>query len=107
MSRVLRVGIQRGAIRERDAESRIVRASGIADHIFANLQVDDAVQSRERTQAFAVLCARVPIGARSVLEADEVHQHQSSSPSMSVSAISTTRLWTSTRNHLRNVSRSR
>src|SRR4051794_2362224 len=100
------VRVERRAIRERDRQPRVVRSRG-ADDIGANLQRDHTVQRMERGQALAVLRARRGVHVRLVLEAHEVQQHYSSSPSMSSSATSTTTLWMSMRNHSRKVARSR
>src|SRR5712692_6574767 len=100
------VRVERRAVPERDHESRVVGPRR-ADNILANLEVDDSVYITERAQPLAVLCARRGIDVALVLETDEVDDHHSSSPSISSSATSTTTLWTSMRNHCRNVLRSR
>src|SRR4051812_18098317 len=85
------VGVERGAIGERHRESGVVRARR-ADHVFANLQVDHAVQAFQCGEPLTMLRADGGSGVGFVLETDQVQHHQSSSPSMSSSATSTTTL---------------
>src|SRR5207302_10458545 len=73
----------------------------------ADEQREDAGEVLECAQAVAMLVAPGLNDVRLVLEAHQVQQHHSSSPSMSSSGTSTTTLWMSIRNQSRNVARSR
>ena len=88
---MLLVVFERAAIAEHDEEGRIVRTPR-SDHVGANLQVDNSVYVSKGPQALPVSCARGFVDIGLVLEADDVYDHQSSSPSISSSAMSTTTL---------------
>src|SRR5207245_8575369 len=98
--------IERRAVHEEDEKAGVVRPDRAHD-VAANLQVDHAVYVFESAEALAVLRPHRVVHVRFVLERHHVNEHHSSSPSMSSSATSTTTLWTSMRNHWRNVVRSR
>src|SRR5713226_4116139 len=106
VARIFLIGVEGRSIGKVDHEPCVV-GTWRAHDVFANLQVDHAVQVFQSLQALAVLCALRAVGAGLVFEADKVHEHQSSSPSISSSATSTTTLWMSMRNQSRNVFRSR
>src|SRR4029077_8184618 len=92
VAHVLLVRIERGAIGKRDREAGVVGARR-ADDVLAHLQVDHALEILQRAESLAMLRARGRVDLGLVLEAYEVQQHYSSSPSMSSSPTSTTTLW--------------
>src|SRR5438093_12839055 len=106
MPRMPGVDVEGGAISEEDDQPGVV-GPRCANDVLPHLQVENIFDVGERAEARTVFraCGRVDLGF--VLEADDVHDHQSSSPSISSSPTSTTTLWTSTRNHWRNVFKSR
>src|SRR6185295_5533262 len=103
---VLLICVERGAVGKRDRQAGVVRARR-ADDVLTHLQIDHAVEILQRAEPLAVLRAGGGIDLCLVLEAHEVQQHYSSSPSMSSSPTWTTTLWISTRNDSRKVLRSR
>src|SRR5258706_8561766 len=106
VARILLVGVERGAIGERDRQPRVVRA-GRSHDVGANLQARDSVYILERRKTAAMVVLRGRPGVGLVLETHEVQQAHSSSPSISSSATSTTTLWMSMLNHSRKDFRSR
>src|SRR5262245_9356247 len=84
---VLLVGIERGAVGKGDHQRRVIGARR-AHHVLSNLQIDDAVERLQGGQPLAVADTGCGVDRRFVLEAHDVDEHQSSSPSISSSATS-------------------
>src|SRR5438128_2406256 len=90
--RILLIRVERAAVHKCNQQPGVVRARR-SDHVFADGQLDDALETAQRLQAAAMFAPRVRIDVGLVLEADEMNEHRyNSSPSISSSATSTTML---------------